>query len=44
MTTRQKYGNGPVPEGWRWVRLGELLRLEYGFRCRRETARQVMCR
>ncbi len=30
MTMLQTHGNGPVPEGWRWVRLGELFKLEYG--------------
>ena len=31
MTTPQTYGNGPVPEGWRWVRLGDVCRKpEYG--------------
>ena len=30
MTTRQTNGNGTVPKGWRWARLGELLKLEYG--------------
>ena len=29
MTTPQTYGNGPVPEGWRWVRLGDVA--EIGF-------------
>ena len=24
MTTPQTYGNGAVPDGWRWVRLGEI--------------------
>ena len=30
MTTPQTYGNGAVPNGWRWVRLGDLCKLEYG--------------
>ena len=30
MTMRRTHVNGPVPEGWRWVRLGELFKLEYG--------------
>ena len=31
MTTPQTYGNGAVPDGWRWVRLGDVCRKpEYG--------------
>ena len=30
MTTPRTYGAGAVPDGWRWVRLGELFKLEYG--------------
>ena len=30
MTTPQTNGNGPVPDDWRWVQLGEFFKLEYG--------------
>ena len=30
MTTPQTYGNGPVPDGWRWVRLGDVAQLNLG--------------